>query len=341
MAGSWARAAETTPPKLAVVIAVDQLRADYLVRFRPYFGEGGFKRLLEGGADFRDAHYRHALTKTAPGHALILSGVHANVHSVIENEWLDRETWELINSVEDRGSPLVGLNPAELGPAQAKAPEKTGRSPKNLQAATVADELKRRNGEKSKVFSVSNKDRSAILLGGQKADGAYWDENGKWVTSRHYRAELPAWVVAFNAEKRAEAAFGKVWERLLPATVYEKVQGPDDAAGELVNDQVHPPALRGSQDLLNPSRILVVNSQTRAKLRQTPSLVGPSRRTDDHRCTPPLCNVQAHQTHTGRRPLDQHALTGLQLTVGDQRVMHRIQSHGIARGAHRSPRRGR
>ena len=230
-----AGAAEFAPPKLAVVISVDQLRADYLVRFRPHFGEGGFKRLLDGGADFRNAHYRHALTKTAPGHALILSGVHANVHGVIDNEWLDRDLWEPINSVEDRGSPLVGINPAELGPAQARAPEKTGRSPKNFRAATLGDILKQLHGEKSKVFAASNKDRSAILLGGQKADAAYWDENGKFVTSRHYRTELPAWVAAFNAEKRAEAVFGKTWDRLLPADVYEKVQGPDDATGELVN----------------------------------------------------------------------------------------------------------
>ena len=98
------RAAAAAPtPKLAVVIAVDQLRADYLVRFRPYFGEGGFKRLLEGGADFRNAHYRHALTKTGPGHALMLSGVHANVHGIIDNEWVDRETWASVNCVEDRG----------------------------------------------------------------------------------------------------------------------------------------------------------------------------------------------------------------------------------------------
>lgn len=253
---SAARAAETVPPKLAVVISVDQLRADYLVRFRPYFGEGGFKRLLEGGADFRNAHYRHALTHTAPGHAQILSGVFANTHSIIGNEWLDRSTWETINSVEDRGSPLVGINPAELGPVQAKAPEKTGRSPKNFQATTVGDELKRRNGGKSIVFTASNKDRSAILLGGQRADAAYWDENGKWVTSRYYRTELPAWVVAFNGEKRAEAAFGKVWERLLPADVYEKVQGPDDAVGELKNyglTPVFPKVINGGKDTITPA----------------------------------------------------------------------------------------
>ena len=227
-----AGAAEVTSPKLAVVIAVDQLRADYLVRFRPYFGEGGFKRLLEGGADFRNAHYRHAVTHTAPSHALMLSGVHANVHGVIGNDWFDRATWEQVNSVEDGDSPLVGTIPAELGPVAAANPAKTGRSPKNFSATTIGDVLKQRYRDKAKVFTASNKDRSAILLGGKLGDSAYWDEKGKFVTSRHYRAELPAWVVAFNQEKWAQGAFGKIWERLLAPEIYEKVQGPDDAAGE-------------------------------------------------------------------------------------------------------------
>ena len=43
-------------PRLAVVIAVDQMRADYQERFRPHFGEGGFKRLLEAGAWDQDCH---------------------------------------------------------------------------------------------------------------------------------------------------------------------------------------------------------------------------------------------------------------------------------------------
>ena len=252
---SLARAADATPPKLAVVISVDQLRADYLVRFRPYFGEGGFKRLLEGGTEFRNAHYRHAITQTAPGHAQMLSGVFANVHGIIGNEWLDRTSWEQVNSVEDRDSPLVGIAPAELGPVQAKAPEKTGRSPKNLLVATVGDQLKLRDGAKAKVFTASNKDRSAILLGGRRGDAAYWDENGKFVTSRHYRAALPAWVVAFNAEKQAEAAFGRVWERVLAPAVYETVQGPDDAAGETVDfgfTRVFPKTVNGGTAAVSP-----------------------------------------------------------------------------------------
>ncbi|HQY06216.1 MAG TPA: alkaline phosphatase family protein, partial [Lacunisphaera sp.] len=94
------------PPRLVVVISVDQMRADYLDRFRPYFGPGGFKLLLDQGANFANCHYRHSITKTGPGHAVILSGVHANIHGIIANEWLLRAEAapELVNCVEDRDS---------------------------------------------------------------------------------------------------------------------------------------------------------------------------------------------------------------------------------------------
>ena len=249
-------AAEPSPPRLAVVISLDQFRADYLMRFRPYFSEGGFKRLLEGGADFQNCHYRHSITQTAPGHATILSGVHANLHGITSNEWLDRESWEMINSVEDRDSPLVGINPAELGPVAAANPAKTGRSPRNFQAMTVGDQLKQRFGTDAKVFAASNKDRSAILLGGKKADAAYWDENGTIVTARYYRDTLPAWVQAFNAERRVHATFGKTWERLLDPAIYDAVQGPDDAPGEaeIVGfGRTFPKKVNGGKDTITPA----------------------------------------------------------------------------------------
>lgn len=220
-------------PKLAVVISIDQFRGDYLTKFRPYFGAGGFKRLLEGGTEFRDTHYRHSITETAAGHATILTGVHANVHGVTANAWTDRATWETVNSVEDKESPLVGINPAELGPAAAGNPAKTGRSPRNLKAETVGDMLKARYGADTKVFAASNKDRSAILLGGRKGDDAYWDENGKMITSRYYREALPAWVEAFNAERRVHKTFGQAWDRIADPKLYDQLQGPDDAPGEL------------------------------------------------------------------------------------------------------------
>lgn len=220
------------PPKLAVVIVIDQFRGDYLAKFGPHFGEDGFRRLLANGVSYTQCHYRHAATLTAPGHATILTGTTPDAHGITSNDWLDRATWEMRNCVEDSSSPLVGISPAELGPVAAAAPAKTGRSPRTLLAATVSDELKQRFGAKARVFAVANKDRSAMLLGGQKADGAYWDENGRFVTSRHYRPDLPAWVRAFNAGNPVTGRFGATWDRVLDRNAYDRLQGPDDAPGE-------------------------------------------------------------------------------------------------------------
>lgn len=230
-------AADEKPvPRLAVIVVVDQMRGDYLARFSPYFGEGGFKRLLEGGANFENCHYRHGVTKTAPGHATIGSGVHANVHGIVANEWLDRTTFTQGNAVEDADSPLVGLPPRVDRYPNATLAARAGRSPRNFLGTTVGDRLKARYGAAAQVYGVADKDRSAILPAGPKADGAYWTEEGVFVTSTYYRAELPHWVKEFNDRRNAAQYFGQVWDRALDRSVYDAVQGPDDVVGEQAED---------------------------------------------------------------------------------------------------------
>lgn len=220
------------PPRLVVVLAVDQMRGDYLARFGPYFGDGGFKLLTARGANFTDCYFQHAMTVTGPGHATILSGVNPNVHGIISNDWVDRTTFLKGNCVEDRNAPLVGLTPRPGRYRNAEAAAKAGRSPRNFLGTSLGDALKARYGAKARVFGVSDKDRAAILLVGPKADGAYWTEEGVFVTSTYYRAELPDWVADFNRKRNAAQFFGRVWDRLLPTEIYDRVQGPDDAPGE-------------------------------------------------------------------------------------------------------------
>jgi hypothetical protein len=225
-------------PNLVVVISLDQFPAEYLERFRPYFVEGGINRLLTQGANFTDCHYRHAITKTGPGHAVMLTGVQANVHGIIANEWLLREwpTLESVNCVEDRDAPLVGLPPPKVRSPGGILESKAGRSPRHLLAPTIGDQLKEAYGARAKVFGIADKDRAAILMAGRRADGAYWTEQSSIVTSTYYRRELPDYFQAFNAEGRIDRTFGRVWDRLLPAEVYDRVQGPDDAPGEFVGN---------------------------------------------------------------------------------------------------------
>ena len=206
------------PPRLVVMIAVDQLRADYIDRFRPYFGRSGFNLFLQRGASFAQARYQHATTTTCAGHAVMLTGSYASVSGIIGNDWFDARSGHEVYCAADTTVTLVGAT-------------SEGRSPRNLHGATVGDLLKISTGGKSKVVTMSAKDRSAIMLGGHLGDAAYWMEDTLFVTSTYYRSDLPEWARKFNAAGKVSAYAGRKWERLLPAAAYEMV-GPDDVPTE-------------------------------------------------------------------------------------------------------------
>src|SRR4051794_40777764 len=159
--------ADASSPSLVVVITVDQFRADYLARFRPHFVPGGIKLLLEQGANFIDCRYQHAVTKTACGHAVVLTGVHANVHGIINNAWVDRATMKRVNCVDDDAVEILGRAEQTGGARLPGALIPLGASPRRLLATTVGDELKLSRSGRSKVIGISSKDRSAILLAGK------------------------------------------------------------------------------------------------------------------------------------------------------------------------------
>ena len=60
-----APASDDKQPKLVVLVVFDQMRGDYLQKWQPLFGEGGFKRLQSDGAWFTNCHYPYAYTLTA------------------------------------------------------------------------------------------------------------------------------------------------------------------------------------------------------------------------------------------------------------------------------------
>ena len=87
-------------PKLVVLLVVDQMRADYVEKFRGQW-TGGLKRLVEEGAWFRDAAYPYAATETCVGHATISTGAFPATHGMISNEWWDRELQKNVTCTAD------------------------------------------------------------------------------------------------------------------------------------------------------------------------------------------------------------------------------------------------
>jgi hypothetical protein len=215
-------------PKLVVVIVIDQFRGDYLERYHDQFGEGGFRLLLDHGANFTDCNYDYANTRTAPGHATLFTGAYSDGHGIAANEWWDPKKKKMVTSVEDDDTKLVGL------PA-AVAENKSGASPHNLLADTLGDELKLATQGQARVFSLSLKDRASVLPGGFAADAAYWmdPKTGSWITSTYYRPDLPKWAQDFNTSNRAVKYWDRDWRNangeLLRSTAHRKSKDGSDA----------------------------------------------------------------------------------------------------------------
>jgi predicted AlkP superfamily pyrophosphatase or phosphodiesterase len=191
-----------------VVLVIDQFRYDYLMRFRPYFGKGGFNRLLDGGAVYTDCRYDYATTMTGPGHATLLTGTYPWAHGIIGNNWYDRDRKREVYCVEDLGTRLVANS--------EKASPSPGLSPRNLTASTLGDELRMATGFRAKAVSISLKDRAAILMGGHTPSAAYWYDvgSGRFVSSTYYMPTLPAWADEFNKKSPITQFCGQKWQAL-------------------------------------------------------------------------------------------------------------------------------
>ena len=197
-----ALAAPPEAPRLVLLVAVDQMRYDFLPRFATGF-TGGLRRLMRDGAVFTNAHLDHYPSVTAVGHSTMLTGAHPSISGIIGNDWYDRALKKTVTSVEDPGTKLVAGR------------EAAGSSPHRLRVSTVGDELKMAHPG-SRVIGISHKDRSAILMAGRMADLALWwdTQTGAFVSSTWYAPQLPKWAADFNAGKPADAWLGREWRAL-------------------------------------------------------------------------------------------------------------------------------
>jgi hypothetical protein len=207
------------PPRLILFITVDQLRGDMIPRFEARFADGGFRWLVENGVHYTSAHYRHATTFTAVGHATLFTGGNPPEHGIAGNEWVDPLLGERISAVHDPAHQVLGTPESARG---------SGASPANLTSTTIGDEMIRASGGRALVFSVSGKERAAILPGGRLGT-AYWYSSaaGGFVTSSYYMDAYPEWVRSWNAGAPVERFRDTAWDLLRPRETYIAGDGDD------------------------------------------------------------------------------------------------------------------
>lgn len=199
-------------PRLVVGITVDQMRWDYLLKFKHRWNaNGGIRMMMERGYALHHTSVNYLPTFTACGHAAISTGSVPAIHGITGNQWFDQVDQSYHYCTGDTSVKTVGSQ-TDAG----------FMSPRNLLTTTVADELRLATAFRGKSIGIALKDRGGILTAGHTANAAYWydDEVGKWVTSSYYMPQLPAWVLKFNTTAKVDSLYALDWHLLHKEETY-------------------------------------------------------------------------------------------------------------------------
>ena len=246
------KATEAKKPKLVVGLVVDQMRWDFLYRYKDQYVTGGFKRLLKDGFSCEQTMINHLPTYTAVGHTGVYTGAYPGMHGIVGNNWYDRSLGRNVYCTEDTSVQGVGTT-REAGKM----------SPRNLQVNTIADELRLATQFKSRTIGISLKDRGAILPAGHSANAAYWydDQSGNWISSNYYMQSLPEWVNQYNSRKRVDELMKQDWNLTLPANAYQQSESDENS---------YEGTIPGESSNHFPHQLSMIGEKKYAALRYTP-----------------------------------------------------------------------
>jgi len=230
------------PPKLLVLLVVDQFAYDYIDLYGSQWTKG-LRRLLDKGALFTDARYPYGNTVTCPGHTSIGTGVVPAIHGMFLNTWYDRATERTVSCTED-----ATVQPIALGGGDAVEHH----SPKWMLTTTFADEFRRQASTPPHILSLSLKPRSAIGMAGHGGPNTMvvWEEdNGTFATSTAFATQPWPEVAEYVAAHPISGAYDQVWRPMLPLSAY---RFEDNAPGEAMPDgwgRTFPHRLIGDWDI--------------------------------------------------------------------------------------------
>ena len=196
-------------PRLIVGLTIDQLRMDYVEAFSTLYGERGFKRLMKEGRFYQNAEYDFVNVDQSSSVASIYTGALPNTHGIVGTTWLDRNSLQIINCVND--TRYMGIYSSECSSAD------------RLKVSTLSDELMIATDGHAETYSIAPTREMAILSAGHASKGAFWinDETGKWSGTTYYD-DFPTWVNNYNDRQGLDFRIGDmVWGPYLNVNSYK------------------------------------------------------------------------------------------------------------------------
>ena len=179
-------------PRLIVQIVVGSMRGEDLDRYAENFGEGGFRRLTEGGTVYADSRYDYLQTTTPVSLATLTTGAMPSTHGVIGSRWVDYTT-----------NKVVELTAGRKGPGAY-----------HLIAPTLSETLLQ-HAPGSRSVTIAPEAVSAVVMAGHCGE-VFWLDSARcdWVTSPYYAAEVPEWIARSNRERYNLSYIANEWRTL-------------------------------------------------------------------------------------------------------------------------------
>ncbi|MBO5672352.1 MAG: alkaline phosphatase family protein [Alistipes sp.] len=200
-------------PRLVVNIVVGGMRGSDIERYYDNFGDGGFRRLVDGGLYYSNTIIDYLNTSTAAGLATLSTGTIPAVHGVIGDRWWNYTDSSLVALINDNKAHSVRFSTGS-----------GNYSPHRLYVPTIGDMLISTNAE-SKQVSIAIDPLSAIVING-RSGVAYWAENNRthWTTSSAYIHDLPKWVESYNEANTNRLYTLMRWTPLGDITKYHNLE---------------------------------------------------------------------------------------------------------------------
>ena len=209
---------QAAKPRLIVNIVVGSMRAEDLDRYADNFGEGGFRRLTDGGTRYTDSRYDCLQTTTPVSLATLATGAMPSTHGVIGHRWIDYTS----------NTPVV-LTEGRYGPG-----------PEQLIAPTLCETLLRQ-APGSRVVTVAADAESAVVTSGRDGECYWLDEHCAWATSLAYAPLLPEWISRHNRERYNLSYVETEWRTLFDRSRYRNTRHWDIAlTGRSKRDKEEP-----------------------------------------------------------------------------------------------------
>ncbi|MGC2310908.1 MAG: alkaline phosphatase family protein [Candidatus Babeliaceae bacterium] len=208
---TWAqeKGASYKPPRLTVVVVIDQFANHELQKFYSFFN-GGIKYLYDKGVRYTNAFYPHGMPETGVGHTALGTGTLPQDHGIIGNLWNDEQGNVIFCDDDNAPNALVFSSTGVYD---------YGKSAKNIMVDTLSDQLMMNITPllATNSIALSIKSRAAIGMAGRKGKAIWFDaDSGNFTSSKAYFEQLPAWVTSFNDDSKTSEITTFTWQSLYP-----------------------------------------------------------------------------------------------------------------------------